>query len=253
MFENLTSAQRMELAKDKMEKVLGHLLYVLELHANNVFVVYSPALSAQIPPSYAASAFNVFRQSMHQIEIVRLCALWDSADAEKDNIPTIIKLIDDHVIVETLADEPRRFWPDSGGGGLFNPSDDPAVKSIEQDALRTSNIQFGNDQAEKAKTELDQAITDAGAILGTTRLKAVMNLRDKHLAHNLSSTRREKHGPVDPVKYGDETALLNETIPIVERLFCWITGKSFTIADSQEIDRENAASLWNGCKFSGLR
>jgi hypothetical protein len=32
---------------------------------------------------------------MHQFEIVRLCALWDGADAEKENIPTVIELIND--------------------------------------------------------------------------------------------------------------------------------------------------------------
>ena len=72
MFGHLTTIERIELAKAKMAKVLDHFLYVIELHANNSFVVYSSALVSQIPESYAASAFNVFRLSMHQIEIVRL-------------------------------------------------------------------------------------------------------------------------------------------------------------------------------------
>jgi hypothetical protein len=41
-----------------------------------------------------------------------------------------------------------------------------------------------------------------------------MNLRDKHLAHSLSTSHREKIGPVQPVKYGDERDMLNETLPI---------------------------------------
>ena len=84
-----------------MDRVLDHFLYVLELHANNRFVVYSPVLAAQIPTSLAAHAFKVFQRGMHQIEIVRLCALWDSADPDKENIPTVIELIDepfDHAI-----------------------------------------------------------------------------------------------------------------------------------------------------------
>ncbi len=35
-----------------------------------------------------------------------------------------------------------------------------------------------------------------------------MNLRHKHLAHSLTQTQAEKHGPVPPMKYGDETSLL---------------------------------------------
>jgi hypothetical protein len=43
MFENRSNAERIELAKARMERVLDHFLYVLELHANNKFVVYSPS------------------------------------------------------------------------------------------------------------------------------------------------------------------------------------------------------------------
>jgi hypothetical protein len=55
------------------------------------------------------------------------------------------------------------------------------------------------------------------------------------------------------MKYGDETALLESSIPIIERLYCWVNGKSFSIKESQDIDQENAEALWNGCKFSVLR
>ena len=73
-------------------------------------MVYSPILSSQIPPSFAANAFNVFQRGMHQFEIVRLCALWDGADAAKENIPTVVELIDDSAIIDILADETRQHW-----------------------------------------------------------------------------------------------------------------------------------------------
>jgi hypothetical protein len=56
-------------------------------------VVHSPLLSSQIRQSFCANAFNVFQRSMYQIDIVRLCALWDSVDIDKENIPTVIELI----------------------------------------------------------------------------------------------------------------------------------------------------------------
>ena len=91
------------------------------------------------------------------------------------------------------------------------------------------------------------------AILSSPRHRSVMNMRDKHLAHSLTETRREKEGPVEPMKYGDETALLKDSIPIIESLFCWVNGKSFLISESQRIDHENAEALWHGCKFDVLR
>ena len=83
MFNNLSDKECIALAKAKMDRVLDHFLYVLELHENNKFITYSPILVRQIPRSYAANAFNVFQRAMLQIEIVRLCALWDVLDAER--------------------------------------------------------------------------------------------------------------------------------------------------------------------------
>jgi hypothetical protein len=253
MFEALTGAQRIEVAKGKMEKVLDHFLYLLELHENNAIVVYSPTLSSQIPTSYAANAFNVFQRCMRQFEIVRLCALWDRSECEKENIPTVIELIDDNSIIDTLAAETRSYWANIGTHHI-NPSSDTGLRAIEEEAVKESNIQFGNEQASKAKAGLRNAIANARTILASPRLAAVMNLRDKHLAHSLTATHREaKHGHVSAVKSGDETILLDASIPIIENLFCWVNGKSFSIADSQQIDRKNAEALWNGCTFKVLR
>jgi hypothetical protein len=252
MFGKLGSTQRIELAKAKMEKVLDHFLYLLELHANNAFVVYSPILSSQIPASYAANAFNVFQRSMHQFEIVRLCALWDGSDPEKENIPTVIELIDEDAIIDMLAEETRQHWVNSYVT-LLNPSEDPQLAAAEQEAVKSNQIQFGDEQASRAKSDLKQAIAAARTILGSSQLDSVMNLRDKHLAHSLTTTRRETRGPVSPMKYGDETALIDLSCPIIEHIFCWVNGKSFSIENSRRIDDENAKALWHGCKFENIR
>ena len=111
--KDLPRPERIRLAKAKMTKVIDHFLYVIELHANNSFVVFSPVLASQIPRSYAANAFNVFQRSMHQIEIVRLCAIWDGIDLDKENIPTVVALIDDDEIIEMLAEEDAQPAPRS--------------------------------------------------------------------------------------------------------------------------------------------
>jgi hypothetical protein len=250
--ERLSRPERIGLAKAKMTKVLDHFLYVVELHANNSFVVFSPVLASQIPQSYAANAFNVFQRSMHQIEIVRLCAIWDGVDLDKENIPTVVALIDDDEIIEVLAEETRSHWVNGASERLLNPSNDPALAAIEREMVVTSNRQFADEQASKARTELTQTIADTRAVLGSARLASIMNIRDKHLAHSLETTRREKNGPVQPMKYGDETELLNASIPIIERLYCWVNGTSFSIEQSQEIDQKNAEALWTGCKFMDL-
>jgi hypothetical protein len=168
-------------------------------------VLYTPTLSRQVPTSFAANAFNVFQQGMHQIEIVRLCALWDRAETEKENVPTIIELIDHPDVIEALAQETASYWAGTSGS-VINPSSDPELRALEAEALQSANEQFGEEQAQEARDELRQAIADSRTLLASPKHASIMNLRDKHLAHSLSNTRREKAGPVPPVKYGDENA-----------------------------------------------
>jgi hypothetical protein len=250
MFENLGTARRIDLARAKMSGVLDHFLYVLELHANNAHVVYSPLLSSQIPRSFAANAFNVFQRSMHQYEIVRLCALWDRADANaaKENIPTVIELIDDPSIIDTLAAETHKHRANEAVE-LLKPSIDPTLSAADREAIVRLELGFAVEQAAKARSELTKAIAKAREILASPRLASVMNIRDKRLAHSLERTYREKRGPVAPMKYGDETAVLELSVPIVEHLYCWVNGKSFSIEEARRIDDKNATSLWQGCKF----
>jgi len=246
----LSDTQRIALAKAKMNRVMDHFLYLLELHANNKFVVYSSLLSQQIPVSYAANAFNIFQKGMHQIEIVRLYALWDSADLQKENIPTVIELIDTDAIIGKLAVEISDHWKKQPMWVLSSASTRERVSAAILREVKAAEFQFGEEQAAKAKVDLKRAIADARAILSSPRLAAIANLRDKHLAHSLAETRRERGGPVPTMKYGDETTLLEDTIPIVEHLYCWVNGTSFSVSDSQEIDDQNAEALWTACKFT---
>lgn len=247
--EAMQLADRIISARQKMPRVVDHLLYLLELHENNALVLYSSTLSSQIPQSHAANAFLVFQRGMHQFEIVRLCALWDGADLDKENIPTVIELIDHPEIIETLAQEIAAFW---GGveGHLLNPSADSNLAEIEIEALRANEKQFGQNQADKARNSLQKAIAESKEILSSPKYASIKNLRDKQLAHSLSETRREKKsGPVAPMKYGDERDLLEKSLSIVESLYCWVNGTGISFANSREIDQRNAKALWEACSF----
>jgi hypothetical protein len=97
----------------------------------------------------------------------------------------------------------------------MNPTRDPDLIEAEREAIRQTERLFGLSQAQRA-------------------------------------TRREKSGEVSPLKYGQETELLSQTIPIVEALYLWVNGTSFQIDTSRQFANENAHALWQGCKFSVL-
>jgi 3'-phosphoadenosine 5'-phosphosulfate sulfotransferase (PAPS reductase)/FAD synthetase len=233
MFAHLTTAKRIRAAKAKTDRLVDHLLYLLKLHENNVIITYSGTLSSQITLAHAADAFNAFRRGLHQFEIVRLCALWDSPKVNKkkkeipteESIPTIIELIDLPEVIEALAKEIQRQWPEA--------DDD----------------EHAHEQAQRARVELRKAIADVRA--SKRFITSTRNLRNKHLAHSLSRTKHEKKTKRIPrMKYGYERKILLKSLPIVETLHRWINGKSFCFAKSQENARKNAEALWTRCTFN---
>jgi hypothetical protein len=246
----LTVSERLKAAREKTPRVLDHILYLLELHENNAIILYSPALSAQIPRSYAANAFNLFQAAMHKFEIVRLCALWDTVELDKENTPTVVELIDHPDVIEALAQETAAQWHGGGGGSIVNPSSDPELHASEVAAWQRINKDFGRKQAQKARKQLRKAIDDSRSILASPKRASIMNLRDKRLAHSLSQTRREQRaGPIAPMNHGDERDMLHASLPIVEALYCWVCGTSFSLEDSRSIHQKNAKALWETCTF----
>jgi hypothetical protein len=245
----LSVADRIKLAKERTEKVVDHVRAAILMHEANAIVVYSPTLSNQIPHSYAAHAFNQFQSSMHLFEIVRLCALWDGPDQDKENIPTIVELADDAAVQTALVEEIRSRWA-NGTPRILDPSDNPEIQALQEEVGRRHQQNWAETQAAETERRLNDAITKAKSVLNSPRLVSVLNVRHKHLAHSLTSTSYERKGTVDPMKYGDERWLFEETLAIVHGLHLAINGASFMWDDARQMAQRNAAALWNNCTFN---
>ena len=179
--------------------MVDELIRLIALHENNALIFYSPLLTDQIPESFAANAFNVVQESVHRYEIVRLCTFWDGLDLEKSNVPTVIELVDDLLVVNQVVKETKDAWGRIGTS-LLNPDPDPAVQANIEAALRAHEEDCSKKQAAEAGARLRQAISAARSTIGSPKLTSVMNLRNKSLAHRLAETREEKRGTVAPMK-----------------------------------------------------
>jgi hypothetical protein len=189
-----------------------------------------------------------FSMFMHDFELVRLCALWDAPGADRVSIPTVVELVDKPQIIEALVEEVRGHWANIGSRNL-NPSSDPELIAIEEALIKEHEVRFGEHQATEAQAELSEAIANTREIICSPRLKALKNHRDKHLAHSLTTKKLETHEPLPPVTYAYTSELFDTSIPIVEKLHCWVTGKGFSIAETRKISGRCAKALWQGCKF----
>ena len=144
-------------------------------------------------------------------------------------------------MIDALAEEVRA----SSLVGVHDPDLAEISQVLEEQAQQ---------KADEARAELQKCIKTGQKIEHSALLDSVRNLRNKHLAHSLTETRREQKveekGPVPPVKYGDERKLLLDSLALVKELHLWVNGRSFLFDDSRKSARRNAEELWKNCTFN---
>jgi hypothetical protein len=99
------------------------------------------------------------------------------------------------------------FFPDERDGGIAIVPDSPSAATMMRatSLYRLSRFQVGTQSPHRR----------------TDRYQRVVNLPDKQIARYLSETIEEKAGAVEPMKLGDERAVLEASLPIVEALNSW--------------------------------
>ncbi|MES5485471.1 hypothetical protein QMZ05_22205 [Bradyrhizobium sp. INPA03-11B] len=249
MYETWPVQKRIDEARLIIRSLIDHVHYLLDLHENNAVAIYSDVLVKQITRDDTGAAFRVFQSAMHQFELVRLCALWDSAQADRQSIMTVVELVDNDDVILALAEETYAAYANLSTAVYHQDHETEEIRKLIADAISRSNAEFGDQQAWRAIDDLKNAIKATREFESSELMAALRNHRDKYLAHSLRSTRREKLGPIASLKYGNETAVLEKSLPIVEALYCWVNGTSISLAESQESDRKNAIALWGACRF----
>jgi uncharacterized protein YqgV (UPF0045/DUF77 family) len=247
MFETWDAQKRLTEAKRVTKSVVDHTLYLLWIHEQNELVLFSDTLSKQIPRSRAANAFNIFRVAMHQIEVVRLCALWDAATIDRESIPTAVELIDAEPVIELILEQTRAEHANVVTEKMegVDEADVPHVMK----AVQELHQKFGNERAERAAVELKETIKNASDFRKSEIVKSMRRLRDQKVAHNLVEGAARDVEIISPMKYGDERKVLEQSVSIVETLYRWINATGISFAASREIDRKCAEGLWKACTF----
>lgn len=247
--------ERLTHARQALEGVNNVAHFLNSLHATNQIVLYSDVLSSQVGRSYAANAYHTFTRGLQEIELVRLCSLWDRGERDAFSIPTVIDLIDNNDVIECisrLAGETRRY--------VHDPERPLGETEEDREIIRKALIRMGEreERQERRRTCVvtRRTIREAREISRSETLRNVVNFRNKYIAHATGLTRRERdegNGPLPIPKLGDETELLVKTLKIIERLDQRVRGVSFMWDDSREIERRNAEYLWRGVTIKVLR
>ncbi len=244
----MKTEDRISAAKRCVEKVVGHILHSIALHENNEVFIYSDVISSQIPESFAANAFNLTRDALFRYSLIRLCAVWDNDIREEaQTIPRIVKLISNRSVISALMKETCSHWP-THPFPVSDTVEGEALADSEGHSTWTFTDDFGRRQGAKAGWQLRTAVRKANTIIASQELQSIKNFRDKHIAHALSATKKEKAiGPIPVPARRAEIDLLKTTVDLAHTFYCWVNGTDFDFETSFEIRKGDAEALWKGC------
>ena len=136
------------------------------MHESSILVIHSPKMSAQIPRSFAAHAFNQFQRSMHLFEIIRLCALWDPPGTDRESIPTIVELFNEPALVEQIARETHDLYANEAQPADPDASSDPEDVAARKAWWTKDRTIFADEAVQQVRQQLafaaDQGGRDSG-------------------------------------------------------------------------------------------
>ena len=248
-----TAETRVAKAQDCVKQLTERVQRPISLHAANKIINYSSTLSEQIPRSYAGHAFQDFQNAMFRYEVMQILALWDKAAENSFSIPTVIELIDCDEVISILSKETFDAHANRGARNL-NPSNDPKIQNEIDRLIRGHQERFATSQAELAEQTLKECIGEARELVNRETTTSIRNFRD-HLSHSLWATYAEssasKRGAsISNAKFGEERQLLDQTVRLVQDLYCWVNGVSFDLSgDISDRAERNARELWANCRF----
>lgn len=241
-FENWSSKDRFETAKQRVSQLIDNLLQLLHIHETNRIIVFSDRLSSQIPTSHAASAFNIFTDSLYRHEVIRLATFWDKAARDRISIPTIRALVDHPSVEELLGEDAYRSAADPGhwmGDGI-----DETIRDI----LERSAIERAARERAKCRIDLAALIDEIQAFADSPKLGGLQAYRNAHFAHSLVPDEHQT-AAMAVTRYGHEKEVFDETVKMVLKLHQTINLTHFTFDRSREMARLAAKELWENCTF----
>lgn len=228
--DDLAVEDRIKRASSMLHGMINDLLELIRVHENNRLVVYSGLIADQIPRSFAANAFNTLVRTMHQYEVIRLCAFWDPIELGARSLPHVSALVGPMDVRNALIESTKQHW------------------------LNHHDEYFAISQARKVGEQLDRAKRATMQISASDRLWHLMQTRHKRLAHGLMRTRaEEKTGKTAIFVAGTERSILRSTIRIVDLFHLAVTGTSFDFNGSREMFRRNSEALWKGVTVNVTR
>jgi len=128
----------------------------------------------------------------------------------------------------------------------------PQIKTKENLKAFAHEEEFHQHKALKHNHDLERALELVRKTCGSHEYGQLMNWRDKHIAHNLEKTRREKTSAIDidPPKIRTLHTFLRRGQCVVNVFHLSLNQTGFDWNGAREMADRNAKTLWSGCSFN---
>ncbi|THD82410.1 hypothetical protein E7811_15310 [Aliigemmobacter aestuarii] len=249
---NLTSEQRLGLAREKVKALIGQLDELIAVKWTNKHIIYSKTLSNLIPKSYAANAFNQLQNSLHKYAIIRTMAIWDSPAKDRNSVPTVKSLLDHPDVQKLLLTEIFKYHSTLAQPNTTTRFPIPTeLNALLSERWKIERVEIAKQAVAVAKRELRSALRATQCVERSGTYESVTRFRHQRIAHNLSSISKEASELGLPkLRYGDENKLLSIGARIIVCLHRSVNESDFAFQMLDKNWKNCTAELWDNCTFS---
>lgn len=246
IFSGLTTADRVDRAKEKTSKLVDNMRHWIALRECRLGL-FQAKVHLQIPRSYAANAFNLMTEALFRSEVVRLCTFWDKPSLDRESIPTVIALVADKEVRRMLAREAYDAFAQSEPSILGDHGAEET--KVLQQILAADAKDQGRYECKSCLSNLQSAKLKASGVLDSAEFRGLLAIRDHQIAHSLKPSQTASDVMKD-VRYGHEAVILDKTLAIVQSLHLAINSGNFDFEERKSYAARDAAELWANCSFS---
>jgi AbiU2 len=220
----MASESKLQQAREKLDKLIQSIDRVIAVHELNAHFQYSRDFVLRVNRSFASNSYIVIQNELMASELIGVCRIWDKSDPDSFSLPSIVALAEAGDVREALENE-------VASGSCYNL------------------------KAEHARARNEKWITLSNRVKQTResdRYLRTVNHRNKHLAHLLEVTQREKSGKIEAetaVRYGDEKFLLDEAKHCITELFSLVQDGYINLDSYTDQHTRHAKLFADSAKF----
>lgn len=226
---DLSTLQRLSVAKERLERLKDHLSFALAARESNVQLL-SARIRMQIPKSRAANCYNTLLISQLRHEVICLTAMWDSAGTDLNSIPALLMLLNDAKVEKEIVARAEAQYGHSADNSDISAYIDQRRKEEKQRSMGS----------------LKELKILAGTFPKNARFKKVIDFRNETIAHTLSKANSKISINNIPKTKG----FWDITMKCVSLLDYLISNKSMDWNGTEKIHRRNAHLFWKSVKFN---